>query len=217
MLLGEIASARWTERADGDLKRQAADTSPSGLPLRPWASARQVHGSRVLVVDHGGPRPADASEADALVTTRPGVGLCIRTADCAPLAFGSPQGVVGVAHAGWRGLAAGVIQSTLDWMRSLGAVEIEAGLGPCIGPECYEFGGDDLDRLAAAFGSTVRAQTSTGAPALDLRAGICEVLDRESVPLKHVDPRCTACEAATLWSHRARGDRPRQGVVAWLN
>jgi polyphenol oxidase len=141
----------------------------------------------------------------------------VRTADCAALAFGSPQGVVGVAHAGWRGLAAGVIQTTLDWMRSFGAEQIEAGLGPCIGPECYEFGTDDLDRLAAAFGSGVRGVTRAGAPALDLRAGVAEVLDREGVPLVHVDPRCTACEAGALWSHRARGDAERQGVVAWLN
>jgi len=183
---------------------------------------RQVHGSRALVVDHTrhSPervRPDAEAEADALATAHPGLPLCIRTADCAPLAFGSPQGVVAVAHAGWKGLEAGVLQSTLERMRSLGAREIEAGLGPCIGPECYEFGREDLDRLAASFGNAVRSTTSTGAPAFDLRAGIAQVLEREGVPLLHVDPRCTACKSAELWSHRARGDRQRQGVVAWLN
>ena len=169
------------------------------------------------MVDRSEPRPEAESEADALVTAERGLALCIRTADCAPLAFGSPQGVVAVTHAGWKGLEAGVIQRTLEAMRSLGAREIEAGLGPCIGPECYEFSQVDLDRLAASFGEAVRSHTASGAPAFDLRSGIARVLEREGVPLHYVDPRCTACEVADLWSHRRRADRERQGVVAWLN
>jgi copper oxidase (laccase) domain-containing protein len=83
-------------------------------------------------------------------------------------------------------------------------------LGPCIHAECYEFGPEDLDRVASRLGEGVRGTTSWGAPALDVpaavRASLAEVVDLDV---------CTAC-SAEHWSHRARGEKERQVVVAWM-
>ena len=82
-----------------------------------------------------------------------------------------------MAHAGWRGLMAGVIPRTVDRMRALGAGEITAALGPCIHAECYEFSPDDLDTVAARLGDGVRSLTRGGAPALDVPAAVRAALD----------------------------------------
>src|SRR5205085_527297 len=76
------------------------------------------------------------------------------------------------AHAGWVGLLAGVRGRTVEHMRALGATDVRAVLGPCIRVECYEFGPDDLDRVAARLGDGVRSTTASGTPALDLAAGV---------------------------------------------
>ena len=166
---------------------------------------RQVHGAEVVVVD----RPGHHGDADAIVTATPGLRIAVRVADCAPIAL-LADGVVGVVHAGWRGIAAGVIPAALDAMRSLGATEIRAVLGPCIHAECYEFGAAELDAIAAQLGDDVRGVTSWGTPALDVVAAV-----RASLPGVVDESVCTAC-SSRHWSHRARGDVERQAVVAWL-
>ena len=100
---------RFTARADGDFGIGAADSRDGRMRAvvdRPWQTARQVHGSRVVVVDRTTERCGDA---DALVTTDPTIALAVRTADCAAIALASDEGVVAITHAGWRGLVAGVI------------------------------------------------------------------------------------------------------------
>jgi copper oxidase (laccase) domain-containing protein len=148
------------------------------------------------------------------VTTEPATALAVFTADCAPVALASPEGVVGVAHAGWRGLVAGVLARTVAEMRALGAGRVVAGLGPCVHPECYEFSPEDLAVAAAAVGGDVRARTSEGRPALDLPGGVRAALAAAGAELVLDVDRCTAC-SGELFSHRARGDRGRQAVVAW--
>lgn len=174
---------------------------------------RQVHGARVVCVE--APGGGSGEEADALVSSHPGVALAVFAADCAPVAFGSPEGIVGVAHAGWRGLAAGVIEATVEAMRALGATQVAAGLGPCIRPGCYEFSPPDLDRVAAVLGDVVRSRTSAGAPALDLPAGVRAALEAAGASLVHDVGECTAC-SAELFSHRGGRDLARQAVVAWV-
>jgi YfiH family protein len=152
--------------------------------------------------------------ADAAVTAIPGAVLAVHTADCAPV-FLVADGVVGVAHAGWRGLASGVLPATAAAMRELGAQDIRAVVGPLIRAECYEFGADDLDRVASVLGDEVRGLTAHGAPALDLRAGVERALrDAEVHEVLH-EGDCTAC-GVDLFSHRARGDVGRQAAVVWL-
>jgi YfiH family protein len=178
----------------------------------PWTWLRQVHGARVVVVTEPGAHAGE--EADAAVTATSGCVVAVQVADCAPIALVSDD-VVGVAHAGWRGLAAGVVPATVEAMRALGAGDIRAVVGPCIHPECYEFGAEDLDGVAAVLGDVVRATTATGAPALDLVAGVRAALNGAGVSEVEVVDTCTAC-SAEHWSFRARGEPERQAVVAWM-
>jgi YfiH family protein len=109
----------------------------------------QVHGADVVPVTDPW-RPGEGPRADAMVTDRPDVALGIITADCAPVLFATPAGdVVGAAHAGWRGALAGVLEATLAAMRALGAADIAAAVGPCIGPESYEVAADLRDAVLA--------------------------------------------------------------------
>jgi polyphenol oxidase len=147
------------------------------------------------------------------VSDVPGAVLAVQVADCAPVGLVA-DGVVGVAHAGWRGLAAGVLPATVEAMRALGAEGITATIGPCIRPGCYEFGAADLDAVAAALGDHVRGRTSSGSPALDVPAAVRAALAAAGVTDVTDLGTCTAC-SPEHWSHRAAGDPERQAVVAW--
>jgi copper oxidase (laccase) domain-containing protein len=148
------------------------------------------------------------------VSAVPGVALAVLTADCAPVAFASPEGVIGVAHAGWRGLIAGVVGATVSAMRRLGATSIVASIGPCIHSECYAFGPADLDAMASVFGPTVRSVTSDGRVALDVPTTVRVAVERAGALLVADAGVCTAC-SNQHWSWRARQDRHRQATVAW--
>jgi len=102
----------------------------------PWTWLRQVHGDRVVEVD--APGEWTGAEADAAVTVAPGAVLAVHTADCAPVVLLGPGGV-GVAHAGWRGLAGGVLEETVRAM-NVAPDRILAWLGPAIGPDSFEVG-----------------------------------------------------------------------------
>lgn len=176
-----------------------------------WTWLNQTHGAEVVTVDEPGDHAGTA--ADAAVTTTPGAVLAVHTADCAPVVFEGP-GVIGVAHAGWRGLVEGVIDATLDAMQALGRSPRRAHIGPCIRPRCYEFGPDTLDLVADRGGDGVRATTAWGTPALDLAAGIRSLCRARGLEVTDTGT-CTAC-SPLHWSHRARGDRGRQAAVAWI-
>ncbi|MEY2566494.1 MAG: purine-nucleoside/S-methyl-5-thioadenosine phosphorylase / adenosine deaminase [Actinomycetota bacterium] len=179
---------------------------------RPWSWLRQVHGDRVVVVREPGGGAGDVG--DALVSSEGGVALAVLTADCAPVALVSDEGVIAAVHAGWRGLMAGVIERAVDAMHGLGATEVQAALGPCIHAECYEFSEHDLDAVANLLGDGTRGVTADGRPALDVPAAVRASLDRAGVTLVHDENVCTSC-SVEHYSHRARGDRERQAVVVW--
>ena len=219
------ALVRWTGRAEGDVGEGGRSAPVDGLDPavaarrravldRSWSWLRQVHGDRVVVVTE--PGGACGEEADAAVTTDGRAALVVFTADCAPVAMASAEGVLGVAHVGWKGLTADVLGRTIDVMRGLGATAIEAAVGPCIRPECYEFGADDLERVAARAGDEVRATTAAGRPALDLAAGVTVALARAGVDAVHDARACTACAPGRYFSHRARQDTGRQATLVWL-
>jgi copper oxidase (laccase) domain-containing protein len=184
------------------------------------AWARQVHGTTVVTVD----RPGCAGEADALVTATPGLRVAVRAADCGPLVLAPTGGrpCVAVVHVGWRGGRDGVVAAAAATVRELAGVPGVTGwLGPCIHPCCYRFGADDLDEVAAALGPQVRGTTADGLPALDLPAAVAAAAAAAGVELDGADGRCTACHVdgsgrPTLFSHRARGDAARHGVLACL-
>src|SRR5205085_1070207 len=127
-----------------------------------------VHGATVYPADADGPtagRPAP--RADASVSAGEGAVLSVLTADCGPVALVAP-GVVAAVHAGWRGLAAGVLEAAVGEVRQRTSGPVRAVLGPCIHPECYEFSPADLEPIAARLGPGVIGKTSGGEPALDV-------------------------------------------------
>jgi copper oxidase (laccase) domain-containing protein len=210
----------------GDLSRTSTD------PIEHVAWAVQVHGNGVVEFEadlpgdvprsDGSHRPAGPPEVhrlggyDSLVASSTGVALCVLTADCGALALASPEGVFAAVHAGWRGLTAGVVESAVDRMRRRGATDVVGALGPTIHAGCYEFGADELDTVAAAYGDQVRGRTDLGRPALDLGAGIAAALERAGVRSVGGVDACTACGGA-YFSHRARRDAGRQALVVWAD
>jgi YfiH family protein len=201
---------------------------PAAVDQVRWVD--QVHGSTVIVVGErsrpssfgptaaGAPAHAVAAVAsgtgDALVSMVPSVALTVLTADCAPIALGSAEGVFAAVHAGWRGLAEGVVEAAVTTMRSLGAGEVAGALGPCIHAECYPFGADDLDGVAAVLGDRVRGRAGDGRPALDLPAAVATALQASGVARVPGVDACTSC-AGGYFSHRARADPGRQAMVVW--
>lgn len=184
----------------------------AGLVNLPWTFVRQVHGAHVLVVDG----PADSlAEADAIVTKSPATALGVLGADCALVGLASEERVVGVAHAGWRGLVAGVIGATAAMMRTMGAGRVEAVVSACIHPECYPFGARELARLAGLFGDEVVGTAADGSAALDLPAVVRKSLAAADVELVAEAGVCTACSGA-YFSHRARRDAARHVLGVWL-
>jgi YfiH family protein len=199
-----------TGRANGDFARRGAPRQR--IVDRPWTELRQVHGADVVSV--AGPQDGRGSSADAAVSASGDVALAVLTADCAPVALASPEGVLGVAHAGWRGLLAGVVDATVAAMRAMGATRLEAALGPCIHPECYEFGAEDLDRVVAAVGPDARGVDRLGRPALDLPAGVRSALRRAGATLVADAAECTVC-SGRYWTWRGQRDQARQALVVW--
>jgi copper oxidase (laccase) domain-containing protein len=102
-------------------------------------------------------------------------------------------------------------------MRSLGATELSAWLGPCVHPECYEFGADDLDRLVDRFGPAVRSKTTSGADAFDLPMAVAGALGRAGIALAGSADACTACDGRRFYSFRARRDEGRHALAVWID
>ncbi|GIU89580.1 MAG: laccase domain protein [Acidimicrobiia bacterium] len=180
-------------------------------PPTSWVWLRQVHGAAVHVAE----RPTrEPPEADAAVTGRPGLPLAVTTADCAPVVLACGAAVA-VAHAGHRGILAGVIEATVERLRAAAGGPVEAFLGPCIRPQHYEFGVADLERVVARLGPQVAATTAAGRPALDLPAAVRVALARAGVEALH---DCGVCTAASPhhFSHRRDGLTGRQVTVAVL-
>jgi len=199
-----------------------ARTGPGPGP-REVAWLTQVHGRTVLEVaptalagDPALPVARHAGTGDALVAGDPSMALAVLTADCAPVALGSPEGVFAAVHVGWRGLLAGVLEAAVGRMRRLGAGEVAAAIGPCVHAGCYEFGDAEIDRVSAAYGEGVRARTASGRPALDLPVAVGAALDATGAARVPGVDACTACDGG-YFSHRARRDPGRQAMVVWAD
>ncbi len=206
-----VRSTGW---AQGDLAGSGptVDSRRRAVVDLPWTILQQVHGARVVIAE--GPGGASGEAADGAVTTAARVAIAVLTADCAAVALASSEGVLGVAHAGWRGLRAGVIESTVQAMRRLGATKVEAVLGPCIGPCCYPFGEDDLADMASRFGPQVRSVDSGGRPALDLPAGVRAALHAAGATFVGDVSACASCSGG-YWSWRSDQTPRRQATVVW--
>jgi len=214
---GQTARVVMSEVADGNLAVGGPDdllTSRRKAVLAGrWAWLHQVHGT--TVVDVSEPGGGSGSSADALVTAVTVAPLAVQVADCVPVALISSTGVVAIAHAGWRGLADGVLERTAEAVLTQGGRAAEAVVGPHIGACCYEFGQDDLQNLVDRLGSSIRSWTTDGQPAADLAAGVRTVLDGLSIPVAIADGTCTSCDDR-YWSYRATGTACRQAMVVVL-
>ncbi|RMH94189.1 peptidoglycan editing factor PgeF [Lysobacter pythonis] len=188
------------------------------LPAAPrWL--RQVHGTAVAHVDAaspGGPPP----EADAAVTATPGTVLAILTADCLPVAFAARDGAeIAAAHAGWRGLAAGVLEATVRAMATPPR-ELIAWLGPAAGPAAYEIGEEVRDTFLAhdAAAATAFVATRPGHWKADLYALARQRLAALGLAADavHGGDRCTISEPKHFFSHRRDGRGGRLATLVWM-
>ena len=188
------------------------------LPSSPvWLE--QVHGRDVVVIEQ---RTLDAARAtppvaDAVVTRLPGVPLCIRVADCLPVLFADDDGaVVGAAHAGWRGLAAGVLEATVAAM-DVPADAIVAWLGPGIGPRAFEVGDDVRDAFVArAQGAAAHfVPRGEGKWLADLPALARLRLAAAGVARVGGGDLCTYTDAARFHSYRRDRTAARLGAFVW--
>jgi len=184
----------------------------AGLPSEPyWLS--QVHGISVADLD----LPAAPDPADAAITRGSAKVCAILTADCLPILFASDSGdTVAAAHAGWRGLAAGVIEATVHAMGSAPG-GVVAWLGPAIGPEHFEVGAEVREVFLAADPESGEAfePNARGRFMADLNVLARRRLQRLGVSRIYGGGECTFTEAARYYSHRRDGITGRQATLIW--
>lgn len=190
----------------------------AALPTAPrWL--RQVHGTRVMDVD-ASTDPLEEPEADASVTTTPGTVLAILTADCLPVLFCAKDGSeVAAAHAGWRGLAAGVLEATVAAMRTP-PERVIAWLGPAAGPQHYEVGVEVYDAFVAQDWHAGSAFVSTRPNhwKVDLYALARRRLQQAGMAPAdiHDGGLCTIADAGCFFSHRRDQRTGRMASLVWI-
>ena len=175
-----------------------------GLPSDALLSLNQVHSADVVTVTHA---TADRPRADAMVTATPGLGLGILTADCQPVLFADARaGVVGAAHAGWKGALSGVLEATLDAMEALGArrEDTAAVIGPCISQRAYEVGPEFLDAFLSEDPENTRyfANGDGDRYQFDLPAYGLDRLRRAGIGQAEWTRHCTYSDADRFYSYR---------------
>ena len=201
---------------DPDAVRRNRVILRTALPSEPvWLS--QVHGARVI----DAATVSGVDEADASISTRPGVVCAIQTADCLPVLFCDKGGrAVGAAHAGWRGLAGGVLENTVAKMRDEGASDIAAWLGPAIGPQSFEVGQDVYDAFAGRNAAMAQAfKVISGSPGkylADIYFLARQVLGRVGVHRVSGGGLCTVTEQKRFYSFRRDKVTGRMASLIWL-
>jgi YfiH family protein len=186
------------------------------LPEEPrWL--RQVHGAGVVEAD----AVTAPVEADAAFTATPNVVAGVLVADCMPVLIAERFGrCVGIAHAGWRGLAAGVVQATVGAMRTRladPAAEFIAYLGPAIGPRHFEVGPEVLDAFTRSLPRAADAFVAHGAKyCADLFALGRQALAQVGVAQVFGADECTFADAERFYSYRRDGVTGRQAALIWL-
>ena len=211
----------FTTRAEGNLSTGTGDGHDQGMQRRaalcgrlglPWiCSSRQVHGTAMHVLEQltGAGGEALAIDADGHATAVRRAGVMVLAADCLPVALGC-DGAVAIVHAGWRGLAAGVLEQGVRTLRRLagGAAPIAAVVGPAAGVCCYEAGPEVHDALGGAHARGHHIDLRANAHERLLAVGVADVRDVAA---------CTVCDPR-FFSHRREGIRAgRQAGIAWLS
>ena len=193
------------EADDGDPRRDLAARTTVSATLGisdEWALVDQVHGSRVVVATG----PGHLGPADGIVTRVPGLPVVIATADCVPVVM-IGRDSVGVIHAGWRGVAAGIVPEASRTMRQAGDEVLKAVIGPHIGPCCYEVG----DEVVASIGGYAES-TSCGSQSVNLAAALRDQLSGIDV----YDASACTMHDSRFNSFRENATPRRQVTVAWI-
>ncbi len=217
--LGSKLSAHvlMTDRSHGDFSldqpRHFLNERQRGLVDASWAYLEQVHGRSVIQINQAGDHKG--RRGDALCTNVAEAPLAIQVADCAPVALISMDGTLGMAHAGWKGIVKGVLDSTCSEIRRLGDQPSIAVVGACIQPTHYEFGYSDLKSIEKIFGPSIRSKTLEGRLALDLPELVRVALERNGIHKIIFLGGCTG-SSSQYWSHRTNLDKERQVMVAWI-
>jgi len=169
------------------------------------------HGAQVDFVSDSG----IAAGCDGMVTTTPGLALMVLAADCVPVVLADPaHGVIAVAHCGWRGLIAGVIDATIECMRAQGADRIQAITGPAICVDCYPVQHDCITQLQAGLSDQIFSsiiKVTKNRSFVDVRAGVQAQLGSHGVQSSSI-ARCTY-EDPSLFSYRRTHHTGRQAMV----
>jgi len=208
-LSGTVGDAVGAVAANRRLAAAACGLDPADLA---WMN--QVHGIRVSYVP-GRQAGPDVPAADAIFTDVPGLAMSVLVADCAPVLLADPGGLVGAAHAGREGMAAGVVPALVAAMTAAGADpgRMHALIGPAICGRCYEVPDALRARVAAAVPEAA-CQSAAGTAGLDIRAGVRAQLRQAGVREVRTDPRCTA-ESPGLFSYRRDGTTGRFAGLVW--
>jgi YfiH family protein len=182
---------------------------------------RQVHGARVVRIDRE-MAEGDPPEADAAFTTEPGVACTVQVADCMPVLLAAPNGrAVAAAHAGWRGLAGGVVEAALAALCDAAAcapAEVRAWLGPCIGPAAFEVGADVVEALGGDPRRFLPRPRADGA--MRWLANLPQ-LGRDRLAAQGVSKVsggawCTVTDRSRFFSFRRDGVTGRMAAAVWL-
>jgi len=202
---GALGEARWALQGRGAPPRDDPSAQRAlGLEM---AWLRQVHSARVLDAARAG----CAGEGDALVVAHGGLAATVAIADCVPVLLAG-AGRAAAVHAGWRGLAGGVVPAAARRF----AVRA-AWIGPAIGPCCYEVGEDVAAAVVTASAASVRRAGPSGRPHLDLQLAAACQLEALGVREIQVLRHCTRCRAEWLESHRRDGARAGRNLASiWL-
>jgi YfiH family protein len=200
-----FTGAAFGNAADGDARTddEARRRMSARLGISAeWAIVRHVHGTDVTVAD----APGHLGDADVTVTTRPGVPIAVASADCLPVVIEGDGGVA-IVHAGWRGMADGVVAAARDALQERGVTAERVAIGPGIGPCCFEVGPEVAERFPEAV-----TKTRWGTPSVDLAAAAVSQVADLSVWVSDV---CTYCGDGHH-SFRRTSTPERQVAVAWV-
>jgi hypothetical protein len=217
---GGVSRGPWAElnlgRSVGDAPDRVAENERRlrlALELpepRSWVRLRMEHGARVRIVS----RPGLQGPGDGMITSSPRLLLALTVADCLPVVLWSPRRTVALLHAGWRGLAGGILEAavaTLCAVDGHGPEAVAAWLGPCIGPCCYTLAWSQAVQLGP-----LPPPTRPGPVAVDLRGVASRRLRRLGLRPGAITASalCTACRPDLFFSHRRDG--PRTGRMLAL-
>ena len=177
-----------------------------------WNWLTQEHGTEIVWLEDD--ERSLGITGDALATISSQKVIAITVADCLPLLLIEQSGILSLMHLGWRGIEGGLLEKTLQFIRSKSSEPITAVLGPCIDTCCYEFGQNELRILVEKYGEKIVGRTNKGSIAFDMRACVKEILKSSNVEIKYEEDSCTKCDSR-YWSFRADGTGKRQVMIAW--